>query len=610
MATPIRFEERAVFKLTPTQLWSFVADTNRLNKLVGLPDMHFSTRPLASGGAEISAEYRLGPFLLARWTELPMEWSIPHRYAVERLYRWGPLARFWGGVELRPIEPVDGTPATELRIFADVTPAWGPIGWLAVRIAIGPTGVARAMAQCRDYERKALVESIPSGHASQEAPPRVQTLCRRLGDHGVSDTLIARLQQHVTEAEPEALVHMRPFELADRWGLDRRAVLIALLHASRVGLVTMSWDVLCPNCRIAKASSASLRDVASEAHCDACNVTFSTGFDRLVEVRFTVARGIRDVTSQLFCVGGPMNTPHVVSQMRLGSGREAALTIGESGRFRLRTNLGGTPAVIDVAAGSHPEVTVAVSSAGIDPVAADLAPGGALVVRNRADGEAKVVLESDVWPDTAATAAYVSTIGEFRDLFGSEVLAAGLNLAVESLTFLFTDLTGSTAMYQRIGQARAFSLVQEHFRILGEAIDEHRGTIVKTIGDAVMAVFPTPTDGLDAALTMQERIRALDSGGSIDAARFLKIGLHAGPALVVTQNERLDYFGTTVNVASRIEHSASGGQIALSEAIWGDPEVERRLSALNLPTQRSSTQLRGVAEPVQLIVLGPAPTSG
>src|SRR5439155_20836592 len=107
-----------------------------------------------------------------------------------------------------------------------------------------------------------------------------------------------------------------------------------------------------------------------------------------------------------------------------------------------------------------------------------------------------VILETNLWPDTIATAAIVSTMQEFRDLFSSEVLAPGLQLGVENLAFMFTDLTGSTALYQAIGQARAFRLVQDHFRILRAAITANRGALVKTIGDAIMATFPSGGDAL------------------------------------------------------------------------------------------------------------------
>jgi class 3 adenylate cyclase len=180
------------------------------------------------------------------------------------------------------------------------------------------------------------------------------------------------------------------------------------------------------------------------------------------------------------------------------------------------------------------------------------------------------------------------------------VLAPGLQLAIRRLAFLFTDLTGSTALYQAVGQARAFRLVQEHFALLREEIAAHRGAVVKTIGDAVMAAFPSGADALAAALAMQRAIRRLDAADAVDTARLLKIGLHEGPCIAVTANGRLDYFGTAVNTASRVEHECRGGQIVLTDDVYRDPAVQARLRAERLQPEPDETRLRGIAEPVRL----------
>jgi class 3 adenylate cyclase len=233
-----------------------------------------------------------------------------------------------------------------------------------------------------------------------------------------------------------------------------------------------------------------------------------------------------------------------------------------------------------------------------------IAPGAARVgVQNETGVPALVALEMPDWPQTAATAALVGTLQEFRDLFASEVLAPGLQVAIQRLAFLFTDLAGSTALYQAVGQARAYRLVQDHFRILGSAIAGHRGALVKTIGDAVMATFPTSADAVAAALAMQREMGRLDTGGlqgAVDTARLLKVGVHEGPCIAVGANERLDYFGTTINVAARIQHEGRGGEIVLSADVYAAPGVADLVRDAGLTVEQSETHLRGVREPVRL----------
>ena len=103
-------------------------------------------------------------------------------------------------------------------------------------------------------------------------------------------------------------------------------------------------------------------------------------------------------------------------------------------------------------------------------------------------------------------------------------------------------------------------------------VQEHSGAIVKTIGDAVMAVFSRPTDALSAALHILQEIERynLEHG---EPGIILKIGAHCGPSIAVTLNENLDYFGQTVNVAARVQSLADAGEICISEALYTAPGI-------------------------------------
>jgi class 3 adenylate cyclase len=351
-----------------------------------------------------------------------------------------------------------------------------------------------------------------------------------------------------------------------------------------------------------------LRDLSAQAHCEACNIVFDASFDQLVEVRFSPSPAIRPVELREFCIGGPMNTPHVVAQVPLASGerREVQCQV-RPGLFRIRAAGAATSAGLEVRPDAEASLaTLSVEPEGIEPGHLTAAPGDlTLIVQNDLATPTALVLEDTRWPNTVATAATVSTMPEFRDLFSSEVLAPGLQLGVTSLAFLFTDLTGSTALYQRVGQARAFRIVQDQFAILGEVIAEHNGAIVKTIGDAVMATFPTGGDALAAGLAIQREIRRLDLRGEADAASLVRVGIHQGPCVAVTANDRLDYFGTTVNIASRVEHEAHGGEVAATAEICEGPDAQGVLSRARVRAEPTLARLKGIDEPVRLFRLIP-----
>jgi class 3 adenylate cyclase len=143
------------------------------------------------------------------------------------------------------------------------------------------------------------------------------------------------------------------------------------------------------------------------------------------------------------------------------------------------------------------------------------------------------------------------------------------------MTLLFTDLLGSTRIYREIGDAPAFGCVMNHFDVLRDAVSAQQGAVVKTIGDSVMAVFPRPALALKALAAAQDSLASPPAGSR---ALLLKGGIHYGPCIAVTLNDRLDYFGSSVNLAARLAGLSSGRDMVISDAVRADPEVSEFLN--------------------------------
>lgn len=652
-------------RASPEALWPLLADTERIGRTFHTPPIHYVTRPRPEGGSDVVVEYRLGRLgplgrlPLLRWDEPPSEWSYPRHYSIVRNYHWGPVRQFRLVVELDPAP--EGS--SRVRVHTEFVPR-DALAALFLRFVVGARISQRTLALCSTFERYLQGQAkAPSPklqprrswrrrlralrRASQGAPvapaaPAAQAAATAglpllpgpprdswdLLERSSPKEHVARLRRHLEEAPDEDVVKMRPFALADAWGCNRRALLVLFLRATTLGLLEMTWEVLCPNCRLRKASYGSLADLKLEAHCDYCNLTYDGSFDQNVEVRFTVAPSLRRVEDRIYCVSSPLSRPHLVAQLRIPGGETARMAQRLApGNYRVRSlqsrgscSLVVAPAGAGGRAGANGKGT-GVSAWHLDlevrehtmhPAELQLAgPVLELMAYNSLASELTLELVRSDWPDTIATAALVSTFQEFRDLFSSEVLAPGLQVAIQRLAFLFTDLSGSTALYQSAGQARAFRIVQDHFRILLGVIAEHGGATVKTIGDAVMAAFPSGLAALRAALAIQRAIRTLDTGGTADPERFVKIGIHQGPCLAATANDRLDYFGTTVNVAARVVHEARGGEITLSEELRADPQVARFLENRLFRLEPSLVHLRGIRGPARIYRLtNPAASDG
>jgi class 3 adenylate cyclase len=195
------------------------------------------------------------------------------------------------------------------------------------------------------------------------------------------------------------------------------------------------------------------------------------------------------------------------------------------------------------------------------------------------------------------TAKRIFTNQTFRDLYRTDTLAVDQGLKIVSLTFLFTDLKGSTELYARVGDLVAYALVRRHFHLLTGIVAAEGGAVVKTIGDAVMATFSTPDRALAAALRMRDAIADVKDETQPEDL-LLKIGIHEGPCLAVMLNDRLDYFGQTVNIAARIQGLAVSRAIFASKPVVEYPQSSALLQSAGIAPCLQSASLKGVAEDV------------
>ncbi len=514
------------------------------------------------------------------------------------------MARMRALLELSP-RPEGGT-----RMTYDVwaTPR-NLVGLIAIPVQIGISSAGKFRAAFVKYDELAQTEDatykgsdVPA--FSSAGRQRVATLRQKLmvdvagGESAQllpqTENVVDRLLDFIQNADDLLVARIRPYQLADEWHESRRIVLETCLHATRVGLLDLQWDLLCPMCRGPQESGMSLQDIAAQVHCDTCQIDFTVNFDRFVELTFRPNGALRRVDTKDYCIGSPQRTPHVVVQQLLPARSTRLLTLPlESGNYRLRAlELPGAKAVTVSAAGLS-SASIAVSAAGWSDQDLKIAEHSSLELQNETAAEQLFILERMAWSDQAATAAEVTALQVFRDLFSSEALRPGEQISVGTLTVLFTDLRDSTRLYREIGDATAFGRVMSHFDVLRKAIAEHDGAIVKTIGDAVMAVFRRPVSALRAMIDAQQVLAAPADGSR---PLILKAGLHSGPCIAVTLNDRLDYFGSTVNMAARLESLSSGCDVIISRAIYEDTEVREWLEAENVAAVPFEIMLKGFEE--------------
>jgi class 3 adenylate cyclase len=276
----------------------------------------------------------------------------------------------------------------------------------------------------------------------------------------------------------------------------------------------------------------------------------------------------------------------------------------EVGRYRVFAR-GGAAATLEVDDAGAREVDVSIDATAVHPAHLHAAPGGELRIRSMCEDARHLKIERLSFASTAATAHVVSTLGEFRTIFSSELLKRGTPLKVARAAVLFSDLTGSTALYSQVGDAAAFRLVDDHFDVLRAVVDAHEGVFVKTMGDAVLAAFVDATQCARAAIDALERFEAFRAKEKHGDLVGLKLGLFAGACYVVTANGALDYFGQTVNVASRVQHLAGSGEIVMPGTVFDSLDAADRKRLVE--KERLEAHVKGVDGTLELVRTALAP---
>ncbi|MGJ4901894.1 adenylate/guanylate cyclase domain-containing protein [Bradyrhizobium sp. HKCCYLS2058] len=443
----------------------------------------------------------------------------------------------------------------------------------------------------------------------------------------VADAIIRLIES----GEDHELNRINALEFSARAGLDEEQVISGFLHAARIGLFDLTWNVLCPGCSGVLDAHATLKSLRhDDYHCGLCACGYEPSVDEQVEVAFTVTSKVRRIAAhdpntltlweyykQIFWSSGidldresfaSLSEQVTLDALELPAGEKAVLSLQLPSDFIIIfepvthsahfIDVQGEPTRERQQLGllfnkTHPPTGSVTLRPGPLRLALDNQAGVRTLPTVFIAGDALHHLLGKRRP--FLTAKRILSNQTFRDVFKADNLNIDQRLKITSLTFLFTDLKSSTALYERVGDLAAFDLVRAHFRALLEIINAEKGAVVKTIGDAVMATFIKPEHALAAGLRMRAAMQRLNAErGTEDLV--VKIGIHEGPCLAVMLNDRQDYFGQTVNIAARVQSLSTAQEIHLTAPVVESPGVADILRSAKIAPIQKHAALRGIAD--------------
>jgi class 3 adenylate cyclase len=574
--------------LPADEVWSIVADSSRMNRALGLPAMKFEDRGDVRWGTSRTGGLR------HVWIEVPWSWVAGQWLSSVRLYDRGFSRVTYAVFRIAPRQ--DGK-VTRLYAYFGAVPR-GLLG----RIVLG-IGFPRLEGAFRRFWREIAVAVekgwrsvlvVPTAGLHPDAEARLSEIRERLLAGGLDRSGLDRLVEWIRTGDEQDLQRIQVRERARSWGVDEQELLRVFLHATRAGMLDLSWDVVCPHCRGVTGATGQLGSVPTHGACASCSIDFETSGDEAVEITFHVHPSIREVSRTMFCSAEPATKDHIRVQRTVPPGGEVevAPTLA-AGRYRLRLQREERYGYLDVGTGTAAAVDW---RAGADPGEVAAGPAPTLRLVNDASEPQTFVLEAARWNDIALRPGRLLSNQEFRDLFSDEYLGADVQLSIGEQTILFTDMVGSTALYAERGDPAAFVEVKRHFTDVFAILKQHRGAIVKTIGDAAMGAFNNPLDAVKAAKAIQDCFYAARQ----DTLARLRISLNTGPCIAVRLNTDIDYFGHTVNVAAKLQAVAESWQIAMSLAVYRAPGVAEWLDEQGAPLEDLSYSSKAIVDPISV----------
>jgi class 3 adenylate cyclase len=519
-----------------SEIWPYLIDTSKMNFEMGFPPREEREKD----GETYVTTKTLGRS--EEWIEKPWIWVHEKEIQQHRIFLKGWMSRHRG------IFSVEETGPESTRVF--IYFRWGfrnAFSFMLFKFV--PSALEKSFAKF--FEEKTKVIREGRKEKFKKVPLNV----------GRTDSYTT-IRDYFLVADPLDLDRIHVKEIAGRFGLELQDVSSSCLRMVKDGELALSWDVICPHCRGARAETTSISGLTGSGECGPCGTTFTTDAQESVEVVFHLTPKLRDIPKVVYCAAEPAKKKHIKLYQGLGPGVSKTYQMKlPPGMYRLRRKNETDAIYLDL---SDQDGEKFLSWDGSDSRRRKISTQFELTLKNLSSEKDFITLEEAWWFNDRLLSGEALSNPLIRDIFSEDHLQTGLKLNVGNQVILFTDIVGSTPFYKNSGDAVALKYVQIHYKEVSELITRHQGVVVKYIGDAIMAAFLD----LEKAMACTIAIHKLYNQDRADNPIRLRASFHEGKVLCANMNVGLDYFGNTVNQAAKIQKYAEALEIAVTDEDW------------------------------------------
>jgi len=572
---PFSYTWRIKSAATPQQLWPYISNMNRFFKDVG---QHPVQEAVVSH--DLPRQYAQLEYNHLRradiWQEEPYQWEAPHYLRIHRDYQRGPYEFLTIKIELSTLKDKEQGSLISIHFHGKTR---GMMGMLRTKRHFSSYFKRRLKKVIKKYDDSISNHQFPTETRpfwKKSTPGKWKQFLRELTAESNEPELSKLLIDHLRLSDEQDLQSINPLTLSKMWNYPVHRVLETAYQAVLLNILNMEWEQHCPECRRTLNVSRKLIEISDTQYCEHCGDSMELDLNNSTQIIFRCHPLVRKLSENSYCISGPQIRPHVVMQQYVQPGaKHYANLVIPDGDFRIRTDSAVQDHFVKSDRQGLDNVTLTLQENDVSNNTALLKPRSDVIIQNKTEHPLLISVEDIRWPEYGVSAAEVTSQQLFRDCFPKELLRASQKMKCANLSVLFTDLIDSASIYSKGGDEEAISRVMDHFEVLRKIIREERGAVVKTIGDAIMAVFRKPDNAVRAYRKAQEYFSS-----TAEADHYIKIkgGLHCGDCYAVTLNNRIDYFGNTVNFASRMVEKANSDELVISDETLAHKDLENFLS--------------------------------
>ena len=436
-------------------------------------------------------------------------------------------------------------------------------------------------------------------------------------NNSINPEIIDRILDYIQKATTEELFYINPIKLSNKINIDIKILLEHLIICSYHKIFKINWEIRCPISNLIVENYDSIYDIATEHYSKFADINFKSYIDKHVLISFSIHQ---DISDNDFI---PENKINVISKNIIKNidikaneafNENIELEQGEYYIIEKKDNKICEILINKEKKQRNQEIKIVYNSEGKYELDKKQATNGKIsfTIDNQTDEKKSfmIINKHVILPEIDINSFYITALRlvntkAFNLFYADENIKSGFMLPIEDTYLMMIDLENTTEMFEKLGIEESYNTVTNYFNFTYNVVNKHKGFPNKKIGDKMIFTFNNSESALEAAIEIRSSFDMVNEDLKLKRNIYPKTTIHHGPCLLVVHNDRFDYFGTTLNILTRLHALIEqGNEIFLSQEVIKEKTIDNVLKTHNITAmERMETSIKGLTGRYNVYIL-------